>query len=114
MARAAEDVVHLPGGHRVPPQNLEAEQSVLGAMMLSTDAMADVVEILEADDFYRSAHGRIYAALRTLFAHGEPIDTITAVEALRREGILDQVGGALYLRDLSLGRPAGGMLNPYG
>ena len=64
MARAAEDVVHLPGGHRVPPQNLEAEQSVLGAMMLSTDAMADVVEILEADDFYRSAHGRIYAALR--------------------------------------------------
>ena len=100
MARAAEDVVHLPGGHRVPPQNLEAEQSVLGAMMLSTDAMADVVEILEADDFYRSAHGRIYAALRTLFAHGEPIDTITAVEALRREGLLDQVGGALYLRDL--------------
>ncbi|HYJ60482.1 MAG TPA: replicative DNA helicase [Actinomycetota bacterium] len=100
MARAAEDVVHLPGGHRVPPQNLDAEQSVLGAMMLSTDAMADVVEILEADDFYRSAHGRIYAALRDLFAHGEPIDTITAVEALRRQGILDQVGGALYLRDL--------------
>ena len=100
MARAAEDVVHLPGGHRVPPQNLEAEQSVLGAMMLSTDAMADVVEILESDDFYRSAHGRIFAALRTLFAHGEPIDTITAVEALRREGLLDQVGGALYLRDL--------------
>ena len=90
MARAAEDVVHLPGGHRVPPQNLDAEQSVLGAMMLSTDAMADVVEILEADDFYRSAHGRIYAALRDLFAHGEPIDTITAVEALRRQGILDR------------------------
>jgi replicative DNA helicase len=100
VARAAEDVVRLPGGPRVPPQNLEAEQSVLGAMMLSTDAMAQVVEVLEADDFYRSAHGTIYAALRDLFAHGEPIDTISAVEALRRRGVLDQVGGALYLRDL--------------
>lgn len=100
MARAADDVIHLPGGHRVPPQNLEAEQSVLGAMMLSPDAMADVVEILDPGDFYRSAHGTIYAALRGLFAHGEPIDTITAVEALRRQGALEQVGGALYLRDL--------------
>ena len=69
-------------------------------MLLSTEAMADVVEILEADDFYRSAHGKIYQALRTLFAQGEPIDIITAVDALRRTGILDEVGGALYLRDL--------------
>lgn len=101
MARAAEDVIRLPGGpHRVPPQNLEAEQSVLGAMMLSAEAMADVVEILEADDFYRSAHGKIFGVLRTLFAHGEPVDVITAVDALRKQGLLDEVGGALYLRDL--------------
>ncbi len=52
MARTAEDVVRLPGGtHRLPPQNLEAEQSVLGAMMLSAEAMADVVEILDVEDF---------------------------------------------------------------
>jgi replicative DNA helicase len=69
-------------------------------MMLSGDAMADVVEILEADDFYRSAHGKIYGVLRNLFAHGEPVDVITAVDALRRQGILEDVGGALYLRDL--------------
>jgi replicative DNA helicase len=101
VARAAEDVVRLPGGpHRVPPQNLDAEQSVLGAMMLSPEAMADVVEILDAGDFYRSAHGKIYASLRDLFAHGEPIDVITAVAALRRQHLLDDVGGALYLRDL--------------
>ena len=99
MARVADEVVKIPG-HRVPPQDLDAERSVLGAMLLSTEAMADVVEILDRDDFYRSAHGKIYQALRTLFAHGEPIDIITAVDALRRTGILDDVGGALYLRDL--------------
>jgi replicative DNA helicase len=79
---------------------MEAEQSVLGAMMLSPDAIADVAEILEIDDFYRSAHGRIYGALRNLFAHGEPVDVITAVDALRRDASLDDIGGALYLRDL--------------
>jgi replicative DNA helicase len=73
---------------------------VLGAMLLSAEAMADVVEILEADDFYRSAHGKIFATLRNLFAHGEPVDVITAVAALRQQAILDEVGGALYLRDL--------------
>ena len=69
-------------------------------MLLSAEAMADVVEILDAEDFYRSAHGKIYAAVRSLFGHGEPVDVITAVDALRRSGLLDEVGGALYLRDL--------------
>jgi replicative DNA helicase len=101
MARTAEDVLRLPGGaHRLPPQNLEAEQSVLGAMMLSTEAMADVVELLDVEDFYRSAHGKIYGVLRSLFAHGEPVDVITTVDALRKGGLLDDVGGPLYLRDL--------------
>jgi replicative DNA helicase len=99
VARVADEVVQIPG-HRVPPQDLDAERSVLGAMLLSTEAMAEVVELLNADDFYRSAHGKIYQALRMLFAQGEPIDTITAVDALRRAGILEEVGGALYLRDL--------------
>jgi replicative DNA helicase len=100
VARAADDVVRIPAGHRLPPQDLEAERSVLGAMLLSAEAMADVVEILDAEDFYRSAHGKIYSAVRALFGHGEPVDVITAVDALRRAGLLDEVGGALYLRDL--------------
>jgi replicative DNA helicase len=102
VARAADEVVRLQGGgdHRLPPQNLDAEQSVLGAMMLSGEAVADVVELLDADDFYRSAHGRIYAALRSLFARGEPVDVISVADALKREGRLDDVGGPLYLRDL--------------
>jgi replicative DNA helicase len=100
VARAADDVVRIPAGHRLPPQDLEAERSVLGAMLLSAEAMADVVEILDAEDFYRSAHGKIYSAVRALFGHGEPVDVITAVDALRRASLLDEVGGALYLRDL--------------
>ena len=92
MARTADDVVRLPGGHRLPPQDLEAEQSVLGSMMLSGDAMSDVVEILEPDDFYRSANAKIFGILRTLFAHGEPVDVITSVDALRKAGVLDEVG----------------------
>jgi replicative DNA helicase len=101
VARTADDVVRLPAGtSRVPPQNLEAEQSVLGAMMLSTEAVADVVEILDAEDFYRSANAKTYSTIRGLFGRGEPIDLITVVEALRRQSLLDEVGGPLYLRDL--------------
>ena len=101
VARAVDELIRLPGGdHRLPPQNLDAEQSVLGAMMLSPEAVADVVEILDAGDFYRGVHGKIYASLRGLFAHGEPVDVITAVDALRKDGVLDDVGGPLYVRDL--------------
>jgi replicative DNA helicase len=101
VARAADELIRLPGGgHRLPPQNLDAEQSVLGAMMLSPEAVADVVEVLDPDDFYRGVHAKIYASLRGLFAHGEPVDVITAVDALRRDGVLEDVGGPLYVRDL--------------
>ncbi|MEX1262809.1 MAG: replicative DNA helicase [Actinomycetota bacterium] len=103
MARTADDVRRLPAGqgHRLPPHNMEAEASVLGAMLLSNEAVADVVEILEADDFYRSVHGRIYAALRGLFARGEPVDIVSAAVALERDGSLEDIGGRLYLADLA-------------
>jgi replicative DNA helicase len=103
IIRAAEDVVHLPrnADHRVPPHNLEAEAAALGSMMLSAEATADVVELLQGEDFYRSANGRIFDVLRELYARGEPVDQLSAVEALRRKGILDDVGGPLYIRDLA-------------
>ena len=69
-------------------------------MMLSSEAIADVVEILKADDFYRSANGRIYEVLRAIYARGEPVDIVTAIEELKRAGILDDVGGRLYMQDL--------------
>jgi replicative DNA helicase len=102
LARVIEDVRRMPRGDgRVPPQNLEAEESVIGAMMLSSEAIADVVEILQPEDFYRGANARIYEALRGVYARGEPVDLITAVEVLKRQGILDEIGGPLYLRDLT-------------
>src|ERR671936_104002 len=103
MVRAADDVVHLPRreDRRVPPHNVEAEAAVLGSMMLSAEAIADVVELLQAEDFYRSVNGRIFEVLRDLYARGEPVDQLSAVEALRRRGVLADVGGPLYIRDLA-------------
>jgi replicative DNA helicase len=85
---------------RVPPHNLEAEESVLGAMMLSSEAIADVIEQLQPNDFYKSAHGRIYQSLLAIYARGEPIDAITAVHELRGRGMLEDVGGYLYIHEL--------------
>ena len=99
MARAAEGVRRI-APDRVPPHNLEAEESVLGSMMLSAEAIADVVEILHPEDFYRSANGKIFEVLRSIYARGEPVDAITAVEELRRRGILEEVGGHLYIHEL--------------
>ncbi|MFI5392184.1 MAG: replicative DNA helicase [Myxococcota bacterium] len=101
MARTADELRTVSlDDRRVPPQNLEAEESVLGSMMLSAEAIADVVEILDIEDFYRSANAKIYSTLRGLYARGEPVDIITGIEALRADGVLDEVGGQLYLRDL--------------
>jgi replicative DNA helicase len=87
-------------GGRVPPHNLEAEQSVLGSMMLSKTAVADVLETLRPDDFYREAHRRIAEAIRDLFAAGEPVDAITVPDELERRGQLEAVGGRPYIHTL--------------
>ncbi|HEX7464758.1 MAG TPA: replicative DNA helicase [Actinomycetota bacterium] len=99
MARTAEDVRRLRPD-RVPPHNLEAEESVLGSMMLSAEAIADVVEVVKPDDFYRSSNGKIFDTLRSVYARGDPVDAITTVEELRRRGILEEVGGHLYIHEL--------------
>ncbi|WP_419996520.1 replicative DNA helicase [Streptomyces boninensis] len=82
---------------RVPPQDLDAEQSVLGGMMLSKDAIADVVEVLKAHDFYRPAHATVYGAILDLYAKGEPADPITVAAELTKRGEITRVGGASYL-----------------
>ncbi|MFF9757836.1 DnaB-like helicase N-terminal domain-containing protein, partial [Streptomyces sp. NPDC014344] len=82
---------------RVPPQDLDAEQSVLGGMLLSKDAIADVVEILKGNDFYRPAHETIYQAILDLYAKGEPADPITVAAELTKRGEITKVGGAPYL-----------------
>jgi replicative DNA helicase len=106
MARTVEDVRRQPRTERVPPHNLEAEESVLGSMMLSGEAIAAVVEVLKPADFYRPAHQRIYDAVIGVYARGEPVDAITCVEELKRRQTIDDVGGALYVYNLVESVPA--------
>ena len=86
---------------RLPPQSLEAEQSVLGAILIDRDAVIEVAEFLRAEDFYRQANGRIYAAILDLFERREPIDIVTVAESLERREELEAVGGRAYLSSLS-------------
>ncbi|MEZ5117463.1 MAG: replicative DNA helicase [Candidatus Nanopelagicales bacterium] len=89
-----------PGPDRTPPQDIAAEQSVLGAMLLSKDAIADVVETLREADFYRPAHASVYAAILDLYGRGEPADAVTVAAELTRTGDLGRIGGAPYLHTL--------------
>ena len=85
---------------RVPPQNVDAEMSVLGGMMLSKDAIADVIEILRATDFYRPAHASVYDVVVELFGRGDPADAVTVGAELKRKGELERIGGLPYLHTL--------------
>jgi replicative DNA helicase len=89
-----------PDFERTPPQDLAAEQSVLGGMMLSKDAIADVVEILRGRDFYRPAHETIYESLLDLYGRGEPVDAVTVSAELTKRGEIARIGGAPYLHTL--------------
>src|SRR5947207_1477379 len=89
-----------------PPQNLEAEESVLGAMMLSPGAIGAVSEVLDASDFYRESHARIYRAALALYAKGEPVDAITLVDELEERGELDEIGGRVRIHELAALVPA--------
>jgi replicative DNA helicase len=90
----------------VPPQNVEAEESVLGAMMLTPAAIDAVTEILDAGDFYRESHAEIFRAARDLYASGEPVDAITLVDALEERGGLDDIGGRTRIHELAALVPA--------
>jgi replicative DNA helicase len=92
----------------VPPQNLDAEESVLGAMMLSPNAIGAVSEVLDAGgrDFYRESHARIYRAALALYAKGEPVDAITLVDELDERGDLESAGGANRVNELAALVPA--------
>ena len=89
-----------PDFDRQPPQDLQAEQSVLGGMLLSKDAIADVVEVLRATDFYRPAHQTIYDTILDLYGRGEPADPVTVSAELTRTGQLLRIGGSPYLHTL--------------
>jgi len=86
---------------KVPPYNLEAEQSVLGSMLLSKDAVVVAADQLQPEDFYKESHRRIFEVIIKLYENREPVDLITVTEALRSSKLLEQVGGATYLTTLT-------------
>src|SRR5512147_546560 len=88
------------GRSRVPPQNIEAEQSVLGAILLDNEAAHDVIEILRPEDFYKDAHRKIFEACLALIDRSEPADLVTLTNELKKQGGLEAIGGAAYLAAL--------------
>jgi len=85
---------------RIPPYNIEAEESLLGSMLISRDAVATIIEIVKADDFYRSSNQMIFEAILEMYSKGEPSDPITVADHLKKKGILDEVGGKTFIHSL--------------
>lgn len=86
---------------RVPPQNIEAEQAVLGAMLIDKEAIAKATEVLSADDFYREAHRVIFSAMLELYNKNEAVDMVTVTEILKRDNKLEDIGGIVYITSLA-------------
>ncbi len=122
MVQAIDDprTRHLHGARsgaaqvgRIPPNNLEAEESVLGAMLLSRDAIATAMEICKPEDFYKTSHGHIFDAITSLFSRGEPADWVTVTEELRRRELLEAVGDPSVFVSLQANTPSIGNAEYY-
>lgn len=89
-----------PWLQKVPPQNIEVEQSILSAILIENNTLPEVLEVVSEKDFYREAHRKIFAAMLDLFERNEPADLITITNILKEQGRLESVGGASYLAEL--------------
>jgi replicative DNA helicase len=99
VERQAQSIKDLSLEH-LPPQSLEAEESILSAVLIDNSTLLDIMEILHPEDFYRSAHQKIFSAITDLFSKNEPVDLVTLSNRLRETGKLDEIGGAAYLASL--------------
>lgn len=86
-----------PSLYHLPPQNLEAEESIISAILIDNDTLLEILEILSPDDFYKTAHQKIFAAITELFTKSEPVDLVTLTNLLREQNRLEEIGGATYL-----------------
>lgn len=86
---------------KLPPQAIDLEEAVLGALMLEKDALSSVIDILKADVFYKDSHQKIFATIRTLFEKSSPVDILTVTAQLRQQGELEMIGGAYYITELT-------------
>src|SRR3989344_3121912 len=98
---------------RIPPQDLEAEKSIIGAILLDRDAIVSTVQVLKPEHFYRQAHADIYSAILALFERREPIDLVTLTAQLKSKGRFDEVGGAAYLAELAAAVPTSAHIAQY-
>ena len=105
ISGARDPAAEAPPGDRLPPSDGAAEQSVLGSMLLSKDAIADVVERLRGTDFYLPAHETIFDTVMDMYGREEPADAVTVAAELARRGDLQRIGGASYLHTLVAGVP---------
>jgi replicative DNA helicase len=103
-----------PAFERVPPHNIEAEESVLGSMLMSKDAIAEALELLREEDFYRPAHRTVFRTVLELYSKGQAVDAVTVSEHLRRDGVLQDIGGAPFLFTLVSGVPTAANAGYYG
>ncbi len=99
MPKKKEDTAY--SAYKVPPHNLEAEQAILGGILINNDALNQVADILSSEDFYREAHAHIFEGMLALYNRDEPVDMITLSQVLKENGILDKVGGTDYLASLA-------------
>jgi replicative DNA helicase len=95
-----------PADRRVPPHDLQAEESLLGAMMLEAEAIASASQVVRTDDFYKPAHAHIFDAIHALYAAGQAVDPVTVADELRRGGLLDVVGGHQALVQIMSSTPS--------
>lgn len=103
----------LPKGARIPPQNLDAEKALLGSLMLSSDAMYEVADIVRTDAFYSGQNRMVYDAMLSLYEKGQPIDLITVSSLLKDRGELEKIDGAAYLSELTLAAVSPGSAKHY-
>lgn len=95
-----EDVSHFLYS-KIPPQARELEEAVLGALLLEKNAIEEIADILNPENFYVDAHSTIYRAIKDLFSNSQPIDLLTVIEELRKQSKLEECGGAYYLSELT-------------
>ena len=98
---------------RIPPQSVEAEQAVLGALLIEADAVTTVSEILQPDDLYRKSHQLIFEAILRVSESGEPVDLITVTAHLQNQGQIDEIGGVVYLANLANSVPTAANVDHY-
>ena len=99
--------------HRLPPQSLEAEQAVLGCMLIDPEAVPKVFYTLTENSFFKLAHSHIYNAMSELFEKNETIDSITVSDQLKKSGKLEEIGGAFYITELSVDTPTASNVEYY-